>query len=134
MNLFGQNDAQFNTKTTQLHPEFSGFNCVGLLIKGSPGRPPGYPLFSRPMISVLLGELICLGLLQHATLGTWIEEGDRFPGQVFPRRLRISPEGCSKNRLVCFGFYRESHYSLLSPYRSAMVYSSRADASPMAVI
>jgi hypothetical protein len=35
-------------KPTQLHPETSGFNCVGLLVNGSPGFWPDYPLFSHP--------------------------------------------------------------------------------------
>jgi hypothetical protein len=35
-------------KPTQQHPETSGFNCVGLLVNGSPGFWPDYPSFSHP--------------------------------------------------------------------------------------
>ncbi len=48
VNLFGQTDAQSNKKTDATASRDSGFNCVGLLVNGSPGFWPDYPLFSHP--------------------------------------------------------------------------------------
>jgi len=43
-------------KPTQPNPEGSGFACVGLLVNGSSGFWPKYPLFSHPRTSILLRE------------------------------------------------------------------------------
>jgi len=39
-----------------------GLNCVGLLVNGSFGRWPNYPLFSHPRTLIFCGELIYLML------------------------------------------------------------------------
>ena len=50
------NDAP-KKKPTQPNPEGSGFICVGLLVNGSSGRWPEYPLSSHPKTSILRREL-----------------------------------------------------------------------------
>jgi hypothetical protein len=39
-------------KPTQLNPDTSGINCVGLLVNGSSGRCQDYPLCSHPKTSI----------------------------------------------------------------------------------
>jgi hypothetical protein len=50
--------ARKQKKPTQPNPETAGFNCVGLLINGSSGHLPDYPLFSHPKIQIFWWELI----------------------------------------------------------------------------
>jgi hypothetical protein len=47
-------DTSPSKKPTQPNPEISGFKCAGLLVNGSFGFWPNYPLFSRPSVFDIL--------------------------------------------------------------------------------
>jgi hypothetical protein len=49
-------------KPTQANPKVSGFNCIGVLVNGSWGDCPDYPLFDHPKISIFCRKLSYLWL------------------------------------------------------------------------
>jgi hypothetical protein len=124
-----QSDACWKTKKpTHRNPENAGFDCVGLLANGSPGRRPDYPLISHPRdFDFSYRERLHLRLHRRLILCRLIGEANEYPknssslttavighdpvrGSIFPRCAVAHKFRCAANLPIdkVLEFKRES--------------------------